>query len=186
MEFKFSMDVDTPKGKVSAIRKVIGMGMMSYEDRLALVSTIMGAVESPAPDQFAPMVGRVTVKPEAKAAREKELSERQLAEDKQEIESILYPNRKYNRTVRKIGEYGYIRKEVCTYDKNWNLVDTYPNKYEAAKALRCSVQVIERHCDLKIKGKFGFMLAIFRKEPRMELEREVFVRWKWDGAPPKW
>ena len=46
------MEVGTPKGKVSAIRKVVGLSSLGYLDRLDLVKKILGesfVVDSPPP-----------------------------------------------------------------------------------------------------------------------------------------
>ena len=47
MEVKFKLDVDTPKGKVSAIRTVIGMGKIPYLERLEIVERILKEVVKP-------------------------------------------------------------------------------------------------------------------------------------------
>jgi len=174
MEVRIQLDATTDKGKVSAIRTVIGIGKLSFEERLSYVKAILGeapVASFPPPTEIPPAAGRVKVKPEALEARKQELAEREHEQNKKEIKEILYHG----------NEYGSRRVEVCTYDKNWNLLATYPNRHEAANALRKKACSIVNNCDLNTLG----MMCIW-KEDSNGLEYECYVRWKWDGGtPPK-
>lgn len=48
-----------------------------------------------------------------------------------------------------------IRKKVCVYDLEGNLLSTHENASRAAKHLGTNSDTVRNHCDGKISGRFG-------------------------------